>query len=185
MPMPLTEFLDTHEQALTELAVEVVRDSRTKGSSFAKPWTLYVPELLAQARENVESLPWGDGPASWHLSRMRKLFEAHVQAVATRDPVRVMFKRDPPTHVVVAMPAEEELAPPPDLPRQAEPTVPAASDEDNIATPLDGFQAIESTVSNADYDRLLAMFTAKVERLDRTVHWVGEALGIGQDVDAP
>ncbi|MEO2005954.1 MAG: hypothetical protein ABGY41_17865 [Candidatus Poribacteria bacterium] len=75
MSIPLTEFLDTHEQALTELAAEVVRDSRAKGSSFSKPWNIYVPELLAQARENVESLPWGDGPASWHLSRMKKLLE--------------------------------------------------------------------------------------------------------------
>jgi hypothetical protein len=36
---------------------------------------------------------------------------------------------------------------------------------------------------DTDYDRFLAMFAAKVERLDRTVEWVGEVLGMGQDVE--
>jgi hypothetical protein len=39
-------------------------------------------------------------------------------------------------------------------------------------------------VLDAAYDSFLAMFTAKVERLERTVQWVGDVLGMGQDVDA-
>jgi hypothetical protein len=64
------------------------------------------------------------------------------------------------------------------------PTVTAALDEANIATIPDFAREIESMVLDAAYDSFLAMFTAKVERLDRTVQWVGDVLGMGQDVDA-
>ena len=66
MSIPLTEFLDTHEQALTELAAEVVRDSRAKGSSFSKPWNLYESiSIIGYPRPIVLSQGYSDR-RSWH-----------------------------------------------------------------------------------------------------------------------
>jgi hypothetical protein len=180
----LIEFLDTHEEALAALAEEVVQASRAKSSSNEALGNIHASELLAQGRTNVQSRPWGDGPVSWHLSRMRRLFEAHVKAVATHAPVRVIFKRDPPTQVVAATSDEAsvEIVSKPAL--GVTPTVTAALDEANIATIPDFAREIESMVLDAAYDSFLAMFTAKVERLERTVQWVGDVLGMGQDVDA-
>ena len=179
----LIEFLDTHEEALAKLAREVVQASRAKGAPNDALRNIHPSELLAQARTNVQGRPWGDGPVPWHIARMRRLFEAHVKAVATHAPVRVIFKRDPPTHVVVATSEEDAVRAAAKPSPEATPAVRVA-DEANIATIPDLVGAIESTVLDATYDSFLAMFTAKVERLDRTVHWVGEVLGMAQYVDA-
>jgi hypothetical protein len=180
----LIEFLGTHEDTLSKLAEDVLRDSRAKGASSHAPGSVSASELLVQARENVQSAPWGDGPASWHLARMRRLFEAHVKAVATRAPVRVIFKRNLPTHVVATTPAADGVATDSEPSLAGDPPVAAASGKAIIATVPDLVGAIESAVLDATYDSFLAMFTAKVERLARTVHWVGEVLGMAQDVDA-
>ncbi|MAF10492.1 hypothetical protein CMK11_08570 [Candidatus Poribacteria bacterium] len=179
----LIEFLETHEEALEALANEVVQASRAKSAPNEALGNLHVSELVAQVRTNVQSRPWGDGPASWHLARIRRLFEAQVKAAATHAPVRVIFKRDPPAHVVAATSEEANIATATKPPMEVARTVASTSAGANIATIPDLAREMESTVLDTDYDRFLAMFAAKVERLDRTVEWVGEVLGMGQDVE--